>query len=304
MSSYRSRLVSPDAVDDINAYAAVWPSLILQIGVLTAVVVALYLAFNVLGIGARLPRLAGQALDVGLVALPVAAWALFTLPRERAAPQPRARLLTVLVISGLAANAIALPLIDGLFQVERWLPLSNAINRIIGYAFTVGITQEISKYIVIRYTAWTGEFRTRRDAIAYGIASAIGYATVLNLRFVLESGAQPDIVAAQMLANVCANLVGSVVVAYGLAELRFTNPVPFLMTIAVAVAALLQGVIVALRAGVVNASFSVERAVSAPNLLFGIALSLAVLAGVSVLFAFFFTNADRRAAEAAPKPEV
>ena len=44
--------------------------------------------------------------------------------------------------------------------------------------------------------------------------------------------------------NVAINLAASLIVSYGLAEVRFENPTPFLMTITVALAALLNGTVI------------------------------------------------------------
>ena len=68
-------------------------------------------------------------------------------------------------------------------------------------------------------------------------------------------GATPDVVATQVFNNVAVNLAASLIISYGLAEVRFDTPTPFLMTITVAFSALLNGIVIPLRSGLTNAAF-------------------------------------------------
>ncbi len=300
MSAYRSRVITPPEEEEVYPYHPVWIPLALQVGILLIVTVLIYAAFKVVGV--TLPRPIQQLVDLALVALPPALWLLLSVWRENFVQQPRVRLVTVAVVSALVANAISVPFIDGVFQVERWLPLGSAINRIIGYTFTVGVTQEIMKYLVIRYTVWPDGFRVRIDGVAYGIASAIGYATVLNIRFFLDSSATPDIVAIQVFSNLAVNLAASIVVGYGLAGVRFDRPMPLLLTFTVAFAALVTGLVPPLRSELSSGGFSIEAAGSLLALLrplFGLGLAGGALLLVAVIMGLLFANAERRALEAA-----
>ena len=227
---------------------------------------------------------------------------IFSLWRERFALQPRKRLLAVAVISALVASGVSIPFIEGIFQPERWLPIGSAINRIVGYTFTVGIVQEVLKYLVVRYLIFPDLFRTRLDAIAYCAASAIGYATMVNIQFVLSGAALPDIVAMHVFGTVAVNLAGSILVSYGMAEVRFDNPSPFLLTITVALAALVNGIAIPIRGGLVNAGFSLEGGASSPIL--GLGLSAVFLTATVVVVSFLYVNTERREREAAASREV
>jgi RsiW-degrading membrane proteinase PrsW (M82 family) len=300
LASYRARVIAPPEDEESYPYHPVWVPLAAQMLILLGVTLVVYLAFNVIDV--RLLRPVLQGIDLALVALPVVLWLFFSVWRERAVQQPRVRLLTVAIVSALVANAIAIPFIDGVFQVNRWLPLSSAVSRIIGYTFTVGVTQEILKYIVIRYTAWPDGFRVRVDGVAYGIASAVGYATVLNVRFFLESSATPDIVAIQVFNNLAANVAASIIVGYGLAEVRFDRPMPFLMTFSLAFGALVNGLMIPLRGALSSTGFSLEPGGGILDILrplFGLGLSGGALLIVAVAMGLLFANAERRALEAA-----
>lgn len=271
-----------------------WFSLIVEAGILFAVTVALYVLVNILGVS--IPAELRQPIDIIVALLPAGLWTVFSLLRERAADQPRARLAAVAIVSALVANAVGIPFVETVFQPDRWLPLGSAIERIIGYTFTVGIVQELLKYLVVRYLAWNSDYRDRYDSLAYCAASAIGYSTVATLRFALTGNPSPDVIAAYTFDTISISLAGSFIISFGLAEVRFGRPFPFLQMVTLALAATVSGAGIPLRTGLVNASFSLLGAFPAP--LFGIVLSALVLVGAGVIVAFFYRNAEREAREA------
>jgi hypothetical protein len=300
VSTYNYRLLTPPDEEEIYPYRRVWQSIAIESGVMLAIAGGAFVLFNFLHL--NLPRALAQPVNVLLALAPFGLWLVFSLWRERFALQPRQRLLAVVVVTALVANGVSMPFIEGVFQPDRWLPLGSATDRIIGYTFTVCIVQEILKYLVVRYLVWPDQFRTRLDSVAYCVASAVGYATVLNLRFVLSGVALPDVVAIYVFGTLALNLVGSTIVAYGLAEVRFDNPSPFLLTATIALAALSNGVAIPVRGGLVNAGFSIQGGAASP--LFGLGFSVGVLLGIGVVIAFLFNNAERRAQEAAAAREV
>ncbi len=311
-------LTPPDQEAEIYPYRPVWRSLIIESAALVVVTLAALIAFGLLRL--QLPGALTIAINVLVVALPVVLWLIFSVWRERSVPQPRTRLIAVFVITALAANAVAIPLIDGVFQPERWLPLGGAISRIIGYTFTVGIVQEVVKYGVVRFVTWPDHFRMRLDSVAYCSASALGYAFVLNLQLLLVSGAgvTPDVLAAQVFDNIAVNLAASLIVSYGFSQVHFDQPTPFLLTITVALAALVNGIAIPLRTGLTNAAFVLPAvAQEAPSLvdtllrffgfgaasatpkpILGFGFSAAILLLFGLVIAFLFSNAERQAREA------
>ncbi len=321
MGVYNQRLLTPSEQEEIYPYRRVWRSLIVENLALAVVSVAAFVVFGLFGL--RLGKTFTLLVNGVLVAVPVLLWLLFSVWRERFVPEPRQRLIAVFAITALAANALAIPFIDSVLQPERWLPLGGAVNRILGYAFTVGIVQETTKYAVVRFATWPDLFRTRLDGVAYCVASALGYAVVLNAQFLLtHPGVTPDVIATQVFNNVTVNLAASLIVSYGLAEVRFGQPTPFLMTITVAFGALLNGIVIPLRSGLTNATFVLPAATSAapslialiaavfslrsptPKPILGVGFSAAILFAFVLVVSFLFTNAERQAREAAASREV
>lgn len=296
MSYYRPGMNALADDAEINPYGQVWLPIAFQVGILLVVVIAIYLIFRLFA--PSFPRLVGQALDVLLALLPLGLWLIFGWWRERSALQPRERLLMVAIISALAANAVALPLIDQVYQVERWLAIAPTASRVLGFTFTVGASQAMVIYLVVRYLVWRDHLRDRLDAVAYVIASAVGYATVLNLQFVFNSNAKLDIVAIRVFDNIALLYAGSLIIAFGLSEVRFEQPTPFFMPLMVALSSFLSGTIIPLRTGFTNAGFAVQVAVNSPSLILGTVISLGVFAAVAAAIAGLFNTAARRAREA------
>lgn len=296
MSYYRPGMNALADDDEANPYGQVWLPLAFQVGILLVVVIAIYLIFRLFA--PSFPRLIGQALDVVLALLPLGLWLYFGWWRERFAIQPRQRLLMVAIISALATNAVALPLIDQVYQVERWLAIAPTATRVLGFTFTTGASQAMVIYLVVRYLVWRDYLRDRSDAVAYAIASAVGYATVLNLQFVFNSNANLDIAAIRVFDNIALLYAGSLIIAFGLSEMRFEQPTPFFMPLMVALSSFLSGIIIPLRTGFTNAGFAVQASVNAPSLILGTIISLGVFVAIATAAAGLFSTAARRAREA------
>lgn len=288
-------LTPPQEKEEIHPYRRPWRSIGLETGILLAVTLVLYGLTNILNL--RFPGQVGAIVSLGVALLPLGLWLVFSWWAERSVPQPRQRLLAVVVISGLVANAVGIPFINDFLRVDHWLPLASAINRIIGYTFTVGIAQELLKYLVVRYAVWPDCFRTRTDAIAYGAASAVGYATILNVHFVITNAAPPGVTAVHVFDTLALHLVTSLIMGYGLAEIRFGLPTPLFLTSTLALSAFVTGVTIPVRAGLVNPGFSLT--VSDAKILLSLVFALALLMGFSMMISFLYASAERREQEAA-----
>lgn len=293
-SSYNTRLLLPPEEEEVYPYRRVWRSLGLEAAILLLVTVGSWVL--VAFIGLRIPTILQRPAGILLALLPLALWALFSLLAERAVPEPRSHLVPVVIIAALAANAIAMPLIDSFLQVERWLPLASAVNRIAGYTFTVGIVQAMTGYLVVRFVAYQSGMRIRMDGIAYMLAAGVGYVTVLNLHYVFTTDAALDIIAMRVFNNTALLFAINTVIGYGLGEVRFGRPSPLLLALTLALGAMLTGIAIPLRSGLANAALSLGPAFASP--IRGIGLSALLLIVVGAATAFLVENAERQAREA------
>lgn len=295
-----SNLITPPREEEeVYPYRRVWRSLVLENGLLTLVVGVAFVVTSFLGVslppGARLPFALGMAL------LPLVLWTILSWWAERFAAQPRQRLGAVMLISALVANAIGLPFIEQTITPDRWLPLQSAGQRILAYTLTVGLVQEFLKYLVLRYTVWGDHLRVRLDAVAYGAASAMGYATLLNLTYVLNNpNVLPDALLVQVYATHVMHLVGSTLLAYGLAALRQADAPVLLMPAILVTSALVTGLAIPLRSGLSNAPLAIPfdgtrfDLISATRPFLSLGFSVALLMGPLLALAFLFSAAERR----------
>jgi RsiW-degrading membrane proteinase PrsW (M82 family) len=86
------------------------------------------------------------------------------------------------------AAAIGIPLVDNVFHVSTWLFSGFWIN-LFGAILVIGFSQEFLKYAAVRFSIYeSSEFDEHTDGIIYATAAGLGFATVLNISFVVSSG--------------------------------------------------------------------------------------------------------------------
>ncbi len=296
MASYGNFITPPNENKEEYPYAPVWRALSVEAGILATSVFVLYAIISILKLAT--PTRLQLAFGIGLAISPLILWILFSWFAERRASDPRRQLIAVVIITMLTANSIGIPILDQFYRTTQWLPLAPAVNRILGYTLTAGIVQQLIKYIVIRYIVWPQNMRIRLDGVAYGIASGIGYATILNLQFVtLTPNAPPDTIAFHVFANYALHTATGILIGYGLSETCFSNPTPIFLSIVLIISAVVTGIAIPIRAGLVNTALTIS-ATSSPKSLLGLGFSFAVLIVITLIVAGLIRNADRLEREA------
>ncbi|MEQ8677943.1 MAG: PrsW family glutamic-type intramembrane protease [Aggregatilineales bacterium] len=295
MSRYNPTLLTPPREDEeVYPYRRVWQSIAFENTVIMGVAVLFLIAYDFLGV--RLPQVIIPYVNVLIAILPTILWLLSSYYRERLVTQPRQNLLTVFIITALAANAIGIPVVNDLFKVEEWLSLESTLNRILGYAITIGITQEIIKYLVLRYIIWNQNLRTRTDMIAYVAASVVGYVTVVNLHLIADTSLAPNIVAYRVTFTVALHMTASMIVGFGLSELHFNPRSVLLMPFMLILAIILIGILIPVRSGILNAGFVLGIGVQ--NALFGVIFTIIIMTAPQFVIAFLYENAENRQRQA------
>lgn len=151
--------------------------------IFVAAVVVLDLVFK--------PQLTGGALVLtGLVlaVVPAALWLIFFYQQDRLEPEPLGYVVKMFVIGLALAGAIGIPLTDQLFAVQNWL-YRDAVTTWVGSIFITGGVAAFIIYAAVRYFMFDEpEFDERTDGVVYATAAALGYATALNVQFILANG--------------------------------------------------------------------------------------------------------------------
>ncbi len=290
--SSRPMLLSPqEEKKEIRLYRRVWPTAITEIAALLMIVGGVLLVGRFLhpSLGTTQRLLIG----LGLALLPLALWGAISYRLEQNARRPRPRLLIVLMLSMLAANAVGVPLVNRFFAVDEWLPTTSGLTRIIGYTLTVGFVDEFLKFAVLRYSVWPTYFGSRIDGVAYSMAASIGYATVLSLNFVLGEAADPSAVALRVAGITMSQLAIGTIMGFLLAELKLGKPAVFWLPMGLGLAALLHGLYTAIRASLIVGGVNTTATGSVPAASLGVGLFLifALFSSVS----FLISSADERA---------
>ena len=141
-----------------------------------------------------------RAVDLGpllaalMAGIPAVLWLGFFYLMDRHEPEPKQLVVGVCVLGAL----IAAPLADFvLSQIVPPVPLAVhgisffSLDRIIYAVFVAGLSQEMCKYAVVRYTIYTSrEFDEPMDGIVYMMACGTGFAVWVNYHRLSGQGHQ------------------------------------------------------------------------------------------------------------------
>ncbi len=228
---------------------SVWRS-----GVAQIVAVVLFAVLVALILGTIKPAWEGPALVLSgavLALVPAALWLAFFYAQDRLEPEPKPFVIGVFVLGALLANAIGIPLVRDLFRVQDWLGRSLLTN-LLGSILVVGFVQEFLKYAAVRYSVYLlPEFDERMDGILYGTAAGLGFATMLNINYVVESGGVDlgvGVIRIVVTALAQASFAG--ITGYFLGRARFEEEPVWWLPLGVTVAAVLNGLFTVILGGV------------------------------------------------------
>jgi hypothetical protein len=285
-------LLTPQrAESDRYPYRRVWRTAWLEAVILLVLTAAL--VFGTRLVDLRLPATAERALSFVYAILPLGLWLGISYAAERRALQPRRNLPAVVILGGLAASGVAVPL-TAIFAAEEWLSTASGLDRIIGYTLTVGVVHEFLKYAVLRYSVWRTEFNTRLDAVAYAMAAAIGFATALNIHFALSNTLNLASAALRMTEITLAQVAISPILGFVLYELRKPNVFVLIPVLGVLIAALFNALSIVIRAGLIVAG--VSRTSTANNAIYGLGMALFLIVVLFSALSFLVRAADEREA--------
>jgi hypothetical protein len=289
-----NRIIAPPIEEEVYPYRRVWRSISIQVSVMIVLTTVVLFAGEILGI--QFSQNVNTILSLILAIIPAILWMMFSVLPERYVVEPRPSLVIVFVISGLAAAAIGIPFVRDTFQIDRWLPLETALQRILGFTFTVGIVDTAIKFIVLRYFVFPQHLRIRTDTIAYCTASAIGYSLTVNLFAISDSQAVYSLSMIYILANYVMQLISSLFLAYGLSETYFDNALFIAMPINILIASLIVGFISPFVTGLMNGPLTTGGNAARPIFSMGFLIAV-LLAFLSIIF-FLYNVAEQREREA------
>ncbi len=188
------------------------------------------------------------AVGVGLALISALIWLVFFYQQDRLEPEPKGYVLSVFLLGALLAQAVGIPLLDNVFEVQRWLPRSP-LGGLLAAILVIGVAQEFLKYAAVRYSVFAlPEFDERVDGVIYGTAAGLGYATMLNINYVIADGGvhlQAGVIRIVVTALAQASFAG--LTGYFLGRAKFEAEPSWWLPSGVALAAILNGVFTTLR---------------------------------------------------------
>ncbi len=196
-----------------------------------------------------------------LALVPAAIWLVFFYLQDRIEPEPKGYVAGVFLLGGLLAAAIGVPLVENVFRVSHWIH-TNTLATILGGILVVGFTQEFLKYAAVRYSIYhSDEFDEPTDGVIYATAAGLGYATVLNIQFVVSNGGVDLGTGAVTMAVVAlAQASFSGITGYFLGRAKFESEQIWWMPLGITLAAIFNGLFNWMRGLVVQTNVSLSGA--------------------------------------------
>lgn len=220
-------------------------------------------------------------LGMFLALVPALIWMVFFYQRDRVEPEPK-QLVARMFVFGAVGAGIAIPLAQPI--VGGIIPqLPSLILRLLVTILTVSLLQETLKVAMVRYVVLgTDEFDRHPDGIVYGLASGLGFATVLTLHFALGSSdaVEPLKLAIRAVDNALVHGVLGAVSGYYIGRVKIDGKKLGWMIRGLAIVTVING-IYRVAANEFSATFTFN-----PWYSLLIALGLAIVVG-AVLFAVF-----------------
>ena len=194
--------------------------------------------------GGMLPLVAG----IVMALVPAVMWLIFFYLQDRLEPEPKRYVIGIFILGALLASAVGMPLVNNVFQVKEWL-YDSPVVQLVGGILVVGFIQEFLKYAAVRYTLFgSPEFDERIDGVIYGTAAGLGYATMLNIQYVVSNtGVDLSVGVIRMIVTALAQASFAGIVGYFLAQDKFEGRPAWWMPGGLALAAVLNGLFVFVR---------------------------------------------------------
>jgi RsiW-degrading membrane proteinase PrsW (M82 family) len=164
-----------------------------------------------------------------LAVAPGIAICFYILFRDQYNPEPRKHLLVSFFL-GVFSALPALLIQYLLLPVEDILLPVNIFSILIKAFVIVAFSEELCKYVMLRYYAYRQpEFDEPFDGIVYGVMVSMGFATIENIAYVMQSGYATAIV--RMFISVPAHACYGILMGYNVGKARFHpgHPFPYLM---------------------------------------------------------------------------
>lgn len=221
---------------------------------------------------------------VGLIMalIPAVLWLFYFYRLDRSEPEPKSMVLSIALLGALLAASIGIPLVENIFKVSDWI-YDSLLTNILGGILVIGFTQEYLKYAAVRFSVFhTDEFDERDDGIIYGTAAGIGFATALNIAYIINTGgALLGVAAARMVLTTLAQASFAGISGYFLSKEKLDRKPLWWTPLGVTLSAVLNGIFFYLYGTLTQPRITVRGGYINP----WIGLALAIVFAIGITYA-------------------
>ncbi|MBA6152530.1 PrsW family intramembrane metalloprotease [Gelidibacter maritimus] len=159
---------------------------------------------------------------LALAIAPVVIIIIYIFIKDKYEKEPK-QLLVNNFLLGAIVSVIITTLLYILIDIPLPLKNDNSIfEQFIKAFFVVGLSEEFSKYIIIRYYAQPHhEFNEPFDGIVYAVMVSMGFAATENIMYVLQGGIEVAIIRA--FTAVPAHATFAILMGYFMGKAKFSN---------------------------------------------------------------------------------
>lgn len=198
------------------------------------------------------PARLGPIAALAFAAVPSVLWLGYFYLQDRNEPEPKQLVFGMFVLGAFVASPLASFVASALPVAATDLdPLSA--HRVLTNVLVVGMVQEMSKYVVVRYSIYHhAELDEPMDGIIYMMAAGIGFAAAQNYHHLASLGGNVVLSQAAMttVVNTLAHACFAGVLGYALGQAKFSKAPPLVrganLFAGLCAAAVLNGVFTAL----------------------------------------------------------
>jgi protease PrsW len=195
-------------------------------------------------LGSSLGAINGVALiavGIFLAIVPSALWLYYFYRQDRLEPEPKTSIAAVFLVALALADVLGRRVVEDWFQVSSWAA-ADTITSLLASVLIIGFSRQLIAYIAVRVVYATSEFDERMDGIVYGTVAGLGVATLLNLRYVIDSAGvaiAPGVIQTVTTALAQASFGG--LMGYFMAEAKFAHRPVGWVPLGFTLAAILNG---------------------------------------------------------------
>ncbi len=175
-----------------------------------------------------------------LAVAPVFIIILYIYYKDKYEKEPK-KLLFFNFLLGAIVSIIITTILYYVFDIVLPLPNETSVfQQFIKAFFVVGLTEEFSKYIIVRYYAQpNSEFNEHFDGIVYAVMVSMGFAATENIFYVLEGGYKTALLRA--FTAVPAHATFGILMGYYMGKAKFSKNKIFLNLVGLLMAVVFHG---------------------------------------------------------------